>query len=219
MTGFSLTNTPEKRKENEARLRSIKALSKYSEPDYQQTIQELLDKDVLDKKPVALTADYIFPASYGAATKLSSKDEIAKLKPNLANGQVKAAICYTCHKIGSVGISFGPDLTQWAQTRNIPVIVDNIINPSAELAHGFENAVVLSSDKHKMEGFDVGYSHHAGAIRVKTLGGQIHKIGFRRNKVKIKRMKNHSWMPSAAQMGLSDQDVRDIAEYLKTFKE
>lgn len=219
ITGFSLTETVEKRAENTKRLMGIKKLPQYSGEEYQQTIQEILEKDVLDKKPVALTGDYVFPASYGSKTNLASVEEIAKLKPNRQNGQVKSAICLTCHTIGQVGISFGPNLSQWGQTRNISVIIDNIVNPASELAHGYEKAVVLTNKTHKMEGIDMGYSYHAGAIRVKTIGGQMHKIGFRQNRVKIERLNHHSWMPSASKLGLSNQDVRDIAEYLKTFAE
>ncbi len=59
-----------------------------------------------------------------------------------------------------------------------------------------------------------GYSWHAGAIRVKTVGGATLKVPHRRPHAKIEYLKNHTWMPSAPAMGLSDQDVRDIAAYL-----
>ena len=216
--GLALTDTPEKRKQNHQRLLELKKQAAFAGDDYQQTITEFLEKDVLDKVPQPLTASYEFPKNYGKETKLSSVDEIVKLKADKANGQVKSAICMTCHKINEHGINFGPNLSQWGQARDIKVIVHNIVNPAAELAHGFEKAVVLSSGKFRMEGIDMGYSHHAGAIRVKTVAGEMHKIGFRRERVKIQRLNNHSWMPSAAKLGLTDQDVRDIAEYLKTLK-
>jgi len=46
------------------------------------------------------------------------------------------------------------------------------------------------------------------------MGGATLKIPFRRPKATIEYPEGHSWMPSAANMGLSSQDVRDIAEYL-----
>jgi hypothetical protein len=46
-------------------------------------------------------------------------------------------------------------------------------------------------------------------------GGEVKKILFRCKGVKIEELKNHSWMPDPSHMGMTDQDVRDIAEYLK----
>ncbi len=42
------------------------------------------------------------------------------------------------------------------------------------------------------------------------------KIYFRRDAIKVDVLKNHSWMPAPSKLGLEDQDIRDIAEYLKT---
>ena len=60
------------------------------------------------------------------------------------------------------------------------------------------------------------YSYHAGSLKIKVMGGQILKLPFRAHRLKIQHLPNHSWMPPASKMGLTDQDVRDIAEYLKT---
>ena len=119
-----------------------------------------------------------------------------------------------CHQIGSVGSPFGPNLTNWGQVRDVPEIVRALVDPSAELAHGFDKPLVVTQNGHRLEGVARGYSYHAGAIRVKTLGGKTMKVAFRRPAAKIEYLKNHSWMPSASDMGLSNQDVRDIAAYL-----
>ena len=44
--------------------------------------------------------------------------------------------------------------------------------------------------------------------------GAVSMITHRRPHAKIEYLDGHSWMPSASAMGLSDQDVRDIAAYL-----
>ena len=53
------------------------------------------------------------------------------------------------------------------------------------------------------------------SLKIKLFGGEVKKILFRRKGVKIEELKNHSWMPDPSRMGMTDQDVRDIAEYLK----
>ena len=75
--------------------------------------------------------------------------------------------------------------------------------------------VVVANSKHRVEGILTGYSRHSGVLKVKTVAGQSLNVAFRRSGAKIEYLKNHSWMPSASKLGLSNQDVRDIAEYLK----
>ena len=87
--------------------------------------------------------------------------------------------------------------------------------PAGKIAHGYEKAVRLSKGQNVAEGIMTNYSYHAGSLKLKTFGGDVRKILFRRGGVKVQELKNHSWMPPASKMGLNDQDVRDIAEYLK----
>ena len=78
------------------------------------------------------------------------------------------------------------------------------------------SAVRLTAREHVAEGILSNFSWHAGSLKIKIFGGQTKKILFRRSGAKVDRLKNHSWMPPASEMGLTDQDVRDIAEWLKT---
>ena len=106
-------------------------------------------------------------------------------------------------------------MTNWGQTRGIEEIVKEIMEPEAKLAHGFDKPVRLRKGSHLAEGMLSNYSHHAGSLKIKLFGGEMKKILFRRKGVKVEKLKNHSWMPDPSRMGMSDQDVRDIAEYLK----
>lgn len=49
------------------------------------------------------------------------------------------------------------------------------------------------------------------------MGGTTLKVPFRTTGTKVENL-THCWMPTAPEMGLSNQDVRDIAEYLHTLK-
>ncbi|MGB1260125.1 MAG: PVC-type heme-binding CxxCH protein [Akkermansiaceae bacterium] len=211
---YGLCYTDTERKKNYAFFQRFKKHPAFSGADYQLTITEFLEKDVNDPDPIALTQSYLFPKKFGIPTKIGTVKEISALKPNIDNGRSKAALCTMCHQIGSNGAPFGPNLTNWGQVRKTSEVVQAIINPSAELAHGYDKPLVITQNGHRMEGVARGYSYHAGAIRVKTVGGSTIKVPFRRPNAKIQYLKNHSWMPSASNMGLSNQDVRDIAAYL-----
>ena len=121
-----------------------------------------------------------------------------------------------CHVIGDHGVPFGPDLSNWGQVRQVAEVVQALVDPAAKLAHGYDKPIVVTQNGHRLEGISKGYSYHAGAIRVKTMGGVTLKIPFRRPRAKMDYPKNHSWMPSAAAMGLSNQEVRDVAGYLQS---
>ena len=209
---FGLCYTEDERKLNRAAMERFRA--HFKGEDYQLTIREFLEKDIDDPPPVALTQSYVFPKSFGVATELAPVAEIATLEPNIDNGRAKAALCLMCHVMGDAGVPFGPDLSNWGQVRDLSTVLRALVTPSAELAHGYDKPLVVTQKGHRLEGVSRGYSWHAGAIRVKTMGGLTLKVPHRRPGAKIEYLKNHSWMPSASAMGLSSQDVRDIAAYL-----
>lgn len=211
---FGLSYNTAERERNRAFMARFRTHPPFKGEGFKLVINEFLEKDINDPAPVALTRSYLIPKSFGTETELDSINEISSLEPKIRNGQAKAALCLMCHKIGEGGVSFGPDLSNWGQVRDVQTIVRALVDPSAELAHGFDQALVVTQSGHRLEGISKGYSWHAGAIRVKTVGGITLKVPHRRPHAKIEYLKNHSWMPSAAAMGLSNQDVRDIAAYL-----
>ncbi|MGD1978677.1 MAG: DUF1080 domain-containing protein [Akkermansiaceae bacterium] len=213
---FGLCYSDEERKKNLEFMQRFAKYEAFQSESHQETIREFLEKDINDPDPVALTQSYLFPTKFGIPTKLGTVEEISALAPNLANGRTKAALCMMCHSIGGSGVAFGPDLTNWGQVRDVATVVRALVDPSAELAHGYDKPLVVTQNGHRLEGVSRGYSWHAGAIRVKTMGGVTLKVPHRRPHAKIEYLKNHSWMPSASAMGLSSQDVRDIAAYLRS---
>lgn len=186
--------------------------------DYQTTLNEILARDLTVLKGEILTSSFQMPANFGEKTQVSDIATIAKLPGDAVRGQAKAAICAMCHRLGAQGTPFGPNLTGWGAVRATEQILKDIVFPSEHLAHGFDQPVRLSSGNGKIiaEGFASNYSYHAGSVNVKLFGGQTKKILFRKSGLSLKFMKDHSWMPSATDMGLTDQDLADITAYLKT---
>ena len=207
----------EQRLENKKILENIAKLPNYQEQMYKTIFQEVLEKDLTKLKPIPLTKNYLIPKFFGTKTVISAIKTITSLKGNKEKGKQKIALCYSCHKIGNIGVSFGPDLTSWGNQRPLYEIIEAIVEPSKKLAHGYEKSVRVTSDKGIAEGLLVSNNYHAGTYKLKIFGGSFLTIAFRhgRPKSKLEKLKK-SWMPSAENMGLSNQDVRDIAEFLKT---
>ena len=213
---YALAHSESERQQNLYHIEKLMADPGFAGDDYQSALGEILDKDLADMPAIILKESYVFPEKYtNTPTVLSSPEKIAALTGDSGLGEVKGVWCLTCHKVEDQGVSFGPNLTQWAKGRNSETIISAIVNPSETLAHGYEKAVILENNQVKLEGIDVGYSYHAGAVKVRTVGGQIVKVAFRKSGTPIKRLQNHSWMPSASQLGLSDQDISDIVAWLR----
>lgn len=218
LSAWALWGSEEERVLREESMQRLAALPAFATDEYQLTFREYLARDIANPPPKTLTESYRIPAVLGAETKTSAPEVIAALSGDAARGEGKAGVCMVCHRIGGSGAPFGPNISQWGQQRTIQEIVNDIVNPADKIAHGYEKAVRLTKDKHVAEGIMTNYSWHAGSLKIKVLGGEVHKILFRRGGVKVQELKGHTWMPPASKMGLTDQDVRDIAEFLKTRK-
>ncbi|MFT5131006.1 MAG: putative heme-binding domain-containing protein, partial [Rhodothermales bacterium] len=197
-----------------ARLSALAKLPAFGADYYQSTVREIIERDLNDLTGELLTKSFPVPKEFGTVNTVSEPQIIAELAGSAERGKGKIAACYMCHKIAGAGVAFGPELTHWGQARTIEQIVHEIVLPDAHLAHGYDRPARVSGRGHVAEGMLMNYSHHAGSLKLKVMGGAIRKILFRRSGAKVEYPKE-SWMPSAAEMGLSDQDVRDIAEYLK----
>ena len=214
---FASFRNDKERQDRVKRLQALAQLSEFSAEYYQVTVDEIIAKDLNDLKGEMMEASYLIPTQLGVLTTVSEPAQIAQLQGDLDRGKTVAAKCYLCHKIEGIGVNFGPNLTHWGKERTVEEIVKEIVYPDDKLAHGYEKPVRLTTkkNKHVAEGFLSNYSWHAGSLKLKVLGGQTRKILFRRAGAKIDYLKE-SWMPSASEMGMSDQDLADLAVYMQS---
>ena len=107
--------------------------------------------------PKVVYQDALVPAALGVPVKLPSVAGILKLKGDAAAGKTAIGQCYMCHRVGAAGVEFGPTFASgWGQGRTLDVIIGAIVNPSADLAHGFAaeeiNAAEFSAGGFVMDG-------------------------------------------------------------------
>jgi putative heme-binding domain-containing protein len=140
-------------------------------------------------------------------SKLSTAEAL-KLTGNAATGQQKVAVCFTCHHIGKTGADFGPDLTFFGKTQPKDVVIEAIINPSKDIAHGFEAQTVVT-EAGNIDGIVLS---SADPVIVKSMGGLVQTIP--KSKVKEIKKLGRSLMFTADMMGLDHQALADIAAYL-----
>jgi putative heme-binding domain-containing protein len=139
-----------------------------------------------------------------------SIDEIAKLSGDAARGKTAATRCVMCHSIGGTGAEFGPALDGWGQGKSAEVIATAIVRPSAEIAHGYEGSEVRTKDGLTIQGVVI---KSGDPLMVRSMGGVTQIIPM--DRVASLRRRPESLMMSAAQLGLTPQDVADLVAFLR----
>ncbi len=168
--------------------------------------------DLLNGKQIIKTeyVDRMAPTSFGPEKDLPHADQILALKGNAENGKNAIGRCYVCHKIGSVGVEFGPTLEGWGTGQDRKTILKAITNPSDDLAHGYEGTELIVRGNKRIQGF---IQAEGDPLVIRVFGGEDLVIA-ERDVIKRKTMKT-SLMAPASRLGLDAQELRDVVEYLK----
>jgi putative membrane-bound dehydrogenase-like protein len=146
-----------------------------------------------------------------SATQFSVADVLA-LKGDAAKGKEAAARCIMCHKLEGKGIEHGPDLKGFASRQPPEVLIRSIVDPSAEIALGFEGTSLHLKDGKWIDGLIVA---DGDPVVIRTMGGLVQKVA--KNLIGERKRMDRSLMLSADQLGLTAQGVADIVEWLKTY--
>ncbi len=139
--------------------------------------------------------------------------EVLALRGSAARGKMVAAACATCHRVGDQGVDYGPNLTGWAQRQTREVLAQSIVNPSADIAHGYGGQVIETKDGVQIHGRILS---DADPVVVQSQGGVTQTVPKAR--VKTKGRLGRSLMLSAEEIGLDAQSVADVMAYLKTLR-
>jgi putative membrane-bound dehydrogenase-like protein len=145
------------------------------------------------------------------APKLPPSADIAKLKGDAKNGQNAIAVCYTCHRVGTNGVDFGPDLSTFGSQQTTDILVQAIAEPGATISHGFEGSEVKTKDGLTITGMVLS---NGDPLIIKCMGGLVQTVPKARIQ-SVKKM-TRSLMYEPAQLGLTAQGIADIVAYLKS---
>lgn len=124
------------------------------------------------------------------------------------------APCAKCHTVGDQGGKVGPDLTNVAGTRDLPYIIQSILDPNAEIASGFEPFLIQTKDGDLIGG--IKKTEDDASVTLADNEGKLHKIA----KDKIERMKQQtqSLMPGNFRELLSVEEFHDLLAYVETLQ-
>jgi putative heme-binding domain-containing protein len=146
----------------------------------------------------------------------NSKERVTRvlaLKGDATKGKQTIMRCVMCHEINGTGPEYGPPLQGWGKTQSSEAIATSIIMPSADIAHGFRGSQIMLKNGKEVHGL----LQQGDPYIVASTGGMVQMIPKDRVK-KINSMRRKSLMLSAAQLGLTDQEVADIIAYMKVWE-
>jgi putative heme-binding domain-containing protein len=144
------------------------------------------------------------------ADKRPKVEDVLKLTGNAKNGSSLVVRCYMCHQLNNQGVEFGPSLQGWGLSQPSEVVALSIIDPSKEIAHGFDGVKITTKDGIKIDGMVLAEGE---ILIVRSLGGQTQFVPKARIASRTKM--NRSLMLDSTQLGLTAQDVADLVAYLR----
>ena len=139
--------------------------------------------------------------------KLLSDDRIAGA--NASNGRALFnKNCAACHKLFGQGGEVAPDLTG-AQRHNLMYLLENIVDPSAQVAEKYRMSIISLVDGRVVSGVVLRENEETVTVQTPT---EI--INLPQKDVDVRRNTNLSMMPERQLDEMSEQEVADLVAYL-----
>ena len=177
--------------------------------------RRLAEEGIFDPRSITVAA-----APVPAPQKPTPLSEILKLQGDAARGRATAARCILCHEINGSGKDYGPNLKGWGATQPHDVIVRAIADPSAEIALGYQGTEILLKDGGVIHGLAFNNSELGRAdsppVVIQSAGGVTQLIP--KERIAEKRSFKRSLMYDPHTLGLSSQDIADVAAWLKSYR-
>lgn len=128
--------------------------------------------------------------------------------------QSSSASCSACHAVGYLGGRLGPDLTRIGGIRQKRDLMESILFPSLSFVRGYEPVIVNTIDGLTFNGF----LKEDKQTEIVLVTGDRKEIHIPRIDIEKMAQGSVSIMPAGLDQQLSDQELADLLEFLKTAK-
>ena len=210
----------EKSKDDAVGLALVKALQG---PKVRPAVRLEQVKPILDKYgPKVQAAARPLYAAFAAdrAGDVAKLETLVKQLPkgDVRRGQVvfhsQKAACSTCHKIGYVGGTIGPDLTKVGGPRTERDLLESIVFPSASFVRSYEPVKVTTKDGRTVQGILKKDAPDELVITVSA----TEEVRIQRTNVDDVKPGTVSVMPAGLDQQLTPQELADLVAFLKANK-
>jgi putative heme-binding domain-containing protein len=162
-------------------------------------------------------AKYLTPPASADNRPLPLLAELLKQSGDAQRGKLvfaEAGTCAKCHKVRGEGQEVGPDLSEVGSKLSVEALYESILNPSAGISHSYEMYSLLTADGRTISGLLVSQTDEE--IVLKDKDAVLHKVP--RSEVDEFAKQQKSLMPEDLQKQLTEQQLVDLIEYLKTLR-
>jgi uncharacterized repeat protein (TIGR03806 family) len=179
----------------------------YGSSNTNSLIRDLFERFVPEEKRVKRLGPTIVP------------NEILDLQGEAARGRdlffaEGGANCVQCHRVGSRGRDFGPDLSHIGQKYNRAQLLDNILNPSKTIAPGFATYLVDTTNDLSYSGMLV--RENANEVVIKDTS--LKETSIKRNDIARLQPSKISAMPEGLLQNLTAQEATDLVAFLASLR-
>ncbi len=122
--------------------------------------------------------------------------------------------CGKCHRVGDRGGGVGPELTHVAGTRDLKFIVESILEPSKQIASGYEPILVITKEGQYLTG--IIKREDASTIEIVDNQGQVQKVS--KDRIQQRAPQKTSLMPENFREILTVEEFHDVLAFLQTLK-
>jgi len=120
--------------------------------------------------------------------------------------------CAGCHRVGSEGSVFGPELTRIGAGRSAEYIHESIVNPSADVPEEYAGVTVITRDGKRITGVRVNEDTFSVQLRDASQNFRM----FQKDEVQQVIREAKSLMP--AYSSLSHDDLQNLLAYLDSLR-
>jgi putative heme-binding domain-containing protein len=154
------------------------------------------------------------PQASGGA--LPPVNELVKMTGDPGRGKALYATssCMGCHKVGDVGLDFGPNLSEIGDKLPPEALFTAILDPSDGISMGYEGFIVDLHDGSQAVGY-IG-SETDKELVLRMPGGIA--MSYKKEQVKGRKMMKQSLMPPNLQLAMTAQQLVDLVAYLSSLK-
>jgi putative heme-binding domain-containing protein len=158
--------------------------------------------------------EYLEKPGFAGGTDLPPVRDLLSYQGNPEKGQaVYQAHCKTCHRIGSEGTDFGPELSLIGDKLSKEGLFQSIIYPNQGINNGYEGYIIHLKDGGVLSGLIM--SETSDEMLLRQPGSYEQRL--KKTEIKETEMMDQSLMTELAGV-MSQQQLVDLVEYLSTLK-
>ena len=145
---------------------------------------------------------------------LAAYKPVLELKADTAHGQaVFAKNCSICHKIGDIGVSFAPDISDSRERTPLQLLTD-ILQPNRAIDSNYFSYTAITTDGHVHTG--VLAAETSTSVTLKQQEGKSETL--RRDEIDDLHNDGVSFMPEGLEKNISHQDMADLISFIKNWR-